>query len=407
MEMQPNPAKVRNPWLVVAVLAAGMFSAFVNLSVLSPLLPSIADEFGVSESTAGQLTTAGALVFMMTALVAAPLLPRIGPVRWLRGSALLFGTGIVVAALAPSFGTLAIGRMLSATAVLMPASLLIASSLFHDDHRRNQAFGIIISATTIALMAGLPVVTVLEDAAGWRWAISSLLIPIALFFAGTWLLPATRPARADEPFKSGALSVYRQVLEHDKTRWLLITQVLFALLYVGWLTYYGAYAEEELGADAGTISLLFLAAGIAELLFNNVTPYLLRRMTSFQLFATGSIAFAAALLSTGLLVTNTAGAFVAIVLISGAASVNFMVLSILLIDSQRELRGPVMSLNSAAIGIGAALGAAIAGASLAVLDDYEAVYRLLGVIPLLSLVTLAVAIARGPQLEVQGSEVSA
>ncbi|MDP9369540.1 MAG: hypothetical protein M3Q03_14895, partial [Chloroflexota bacterium] len=65
---------------------------------------------------------------------------------------------------------------------------------------------------------------------------------------------------------------------------------------------------------------------------------------------------------------------------SAMGALLFICVNVALLDSLPSDRGAVMSLQSACLELGGALGVAATGAGLALLDDYEAVYRLLGLV---------------------------
>jgi predicted MFS family arabinose efflux permease len=90
----------------VAVLALGAFTGVANGALLSPLLTPIADEFGVSESAAGQLNTLTALAAMLFTLVAAPWMNRLPRRTWLRLQIPVVAFAALAAALAPAFAWL-------------------------------------------------------------------------------------------------------------------------------------------------------------------------------------------------------------------------------------------------------------------------------------------------------------
>jgi predicted MFS family arabinose efflux permease len=58
----------------------------------------------------------------------------------------------------------------------------------------------------------------------------------------------------------------------------------------------------------------------------------------------------------------------------------FVCLNIALLDSLPGEPGAVMSLQAACLELGGAIGVAVTGLALALLDDYEATYRLLGLL---------------------------
>ena len=281
------------------------------------------------------------------------------------------------------------GRVLAGLGggLLLATCMAAAGDLFRDPVRRNRAVGIIVSATTLAIVAGLPAVAQIEAVAGWRWAIAALLLPLALLFAGAGVLPSRRGAAP----AAGGRPGYLAVLRGPQTVWLLGTMVVYGIVYVGWLTYVGAYLERDFGAGAGTLTVLFLAAGAAELVANNLTPLLLRRVAARTVYTVTGAVWMLNLAATGVLYTTVWSLFVSIAITGACACVLYMALYVRVLDAAAETRGTLVSLLAASSGLGGALGALTGGGALALFGDYPAVYRLLGVVLLASVACFALA----------------
>lgn len=333
-------------WPMIAVLVAGAFATALNVTLLSPLLKDIAAEFDVSDSTTGQLATLTAACSGLTALLLA--------------ARVVAGIG----------GAIIFANCLAATADLFP-----------DPHQRNRVIGLLNTAATLGAVVGLPALTQIADAAGWRWAVATVLAPVALVLAGAGRLPGAAPT-ARGPLWQGWWSGYRRVLANRETTWLLALLVVLFVVWFGWLIYFGAFAETAFGVGAGALSVLFLVGGAAEIAAGNATPFLLRRRSPASITRVAVLLLAADLLLVGIAWANAWALAPFIVVASAASTTIFVCVSILLLDSFPPARGAVMSLQSAVLELGAAL---------ALLDDYEASYRLLGVVAPLALVCLALS----------------
>ena len=376
-------------WVGLAVLCLGAAVTLLNMAVLSPLLRPIGLAFGTSDATTGQLATLGSLVGVASSLAATPWMDRWNRRAWLRLEGSLVLVAIVVSVLAPSFGWLMVGRVLAAcgSAVLMANCMTGARELFHDPVWRNRAIGIIVSATTLAFVLGMPLVTQIEAHFGWRAAFGSIAVPVVLLLAGTLVLPES-PHRHDPPTRTHPLAAFRIVLGNDRTRALLVVLGLNLGLYAGWLVYFGAYTTEVFAASATVLSVLFLLAGATEMFANNLTPPLLRRFDPIAVLYAMLASVAVALLLTGIVITTIPAALLAaIVVLNGTASA-YIAANALLLDGDLSHPGAVMSVASASIGFGTALGPFVAGWALASTGSFEAAYRTLGLLAPVAMVAL-------------------
>jgi DHA1 family inner membrane transport protein len=383
------------------VLCLGAGVILLNMASLSPLLKAIGEEFGTSDAVTGQLSTVSALVIVVASLVATPWMDRWSRRTWLRLEGLLLLIGLLVSAAAPTFGWLIVGRIISAAgaAVIMANCLTGARELFHDATWRNRAIGLIISATTLAIILGLPIITQLGEHFGWRVALASIGLPVALLLAGTAFLP-TSPRQDVLPARPQHLEPFRAVLGNGRTRWLLVMMGLNLGIYTGWLVYFGAYATEVFAITAGTLSTLFFLSGLTEFAANNVTPPLLRRFDAIHVAAVALAIAGAALLLTGIVITTIPGALLAAVLVLNGTAAAYVAGTSLLLNGEVSHPGAAMALTSASTGIGNALGPFIAGWALATSGSFEMAYRVLGLFAPVAIVALWLATRRSQPLQV-------
>ena len=379
------PLAAIGPGLLLGILTLGAFTTALNVTLLSPLLTRIAAEFGASEARAGQLATLTAASSGVTALIAAPWMDRYSRGAWIRFECALLALGSVLSAVAPGFGWLFAGRVVAGVggAIIGANCLAAVADLYRDPARRNRGLGLINTGFTLGAVVGLPVLTQIADAAGWRWAIVAPAPLAVVVFAGSLALPRVASAPGG-PLWSGWAAGYGRVFRQGETVWLLAAMVALMAVWFSWLIYFGAYAETVFGVGAGTLSLLFLAGGAAQVAANNLTPPLLRRRPPRVVASLAAAIVGVNLLLVGVAYTEGWTLFPFIAIGSAAGSVMFVSINILLLDSIPAARGAVMSLQSAGLELGGAAGVAVTGLALAALNDYEAVYRLVGLfVPLI------------------------
>jgi MFS transporter, DHA1 family, inner membrane transport protein len=376
-------------WVGLFVLCLGAAVTLLNMAVLSPLLRAIGEEFGTSDATTGQLATLGSLVGVVSALVATPWMDRWSRRTWFRLQGSVVLVAIVASALAPSFGWLMAGRVLAScgSAVIMANCLTGARELFRDSVWRNRAIGIIVSATTFSFVLGMPVVTQLEARLGWRIAMASIAVPVVLLLIGTFVLPPS-PQQPQTTARPRPLASFRAVLGDGRTRCLLVVLGLNLGIYSGWLIYFGAYTIEVFAASATVLSLLFFLSGATELLANNLTPPLMRRFDAVTILYVMLASVAVALLLTGIAVTTIPAALLAAMVVLNSTASAYIAANALLLDGDVSHPGAVMSVASAFIGVGSALGPFVVGWGLATTGSFEAAYRTLGLLAPVAMLAL-------------------
>ena len=166
------------------------------------------------------------------------------------------------------------------------------------------------------------------------------------------------------------------------------------LVWFGWLIYFGAFAEVVYGVAGGALSLIFLAGGLGEIAGNNVAPLLLRAQPARTVVGWTGGVLAINLLLVGVAYASGWSLVPFIVITSATSAILFLCINILLLDSLPAARGTVMSLQSAGLELGGSLGVAVTGGLLALLNDYEAVYRTLGLLAPLVVICVVISTRR-------------
>nr|WP_274608192.1 MFS transporter [Bifidobacterium miconisargentati] len=121
----------------------GTLLAVLNMSVVTPALPSIMKDLGVDSTTVQWLSSGYSLVEAMVIPLAAFLMGRFSTRRLFIGCISLFAAGSLVAAFAPTFPLLMVGRVLQAlcTGAIMPMVTAVILLVFPKESR-GTAMGI-------------------------------------------------------------------------------------------------------------------------------------------------------------------------------------------------------------------------------------------------------------------------
>ncbi|MDQ1124334.1 MDR family MFS transporter [Microbacterium trichothecenolyticum] len=176
-----SPGKTATrPGAVIALLVIAAFVVILNETIMGVALPELMRELDIAASTAQWLTTA----FLLTMAVVIPttgfLIQRF-PLRALFFTAMgLFTLGTVIAAVAPGFGVLLIGRIVQATGTAIMIPLLFTTVLnVVPAHRRGRMMGLISIVISVAPAVGPTVSGLILSVFPWR-AMFIVMIPIAL-----------------------------------------------------------------------------------------------------------------------------------------------------------------------------------------------------------------------------------
>lgn len=197
--------------LALIALAIGGFGIGLTEFVIMGLLPDVADDFAVSETTAGYLISGYALSVAVGAILLTLALTRTPRKAALLYLMVLFILGNLISALAPTYGVMLAGRIVAALChgAFFGIGAVVAADLVPRE-RRAQAIALMFGGLTTANVLGVPLGTLLGQAAGWRstfWAIT--VIGAAAFIGISMLVPAHTARESAPTLISHELSAFR------------------------------------------------------------------------------------------------------------------------------------------------------------------------------------------------------
>ncbi len=295
--------------LALCVLAIG-----TGEYVVAGVLPAVAAGVDVGVPLAGQLVT----VYAATVVLAGPALTawtvRRPPKGLLLVMMAVFVVGTLGCALAGSFPVLVAARVVAALVhcTMFAVALVTATSLVPPE-RAARAIGAVAAGLTLATVLGVPLGTVVEAQAGWRWTFA---VVAGLGAAGALLAAATLPRRPAP--KPTALRAQLRVLARPALAGSFAITILgYAGVFTAF-TYLAPLVETEAGAGPGTVTAVVTAFGVGGVIGNAVAA----RTSDTRMRATllGALSLLAVTLLVLPLTLGSAGLLIATVGLFGAAS---------------------------------------------------------------------------------------
>ncbi|MDX3434213.1 MFS transporter [Streptomyces sp. ME01-18a] len=341
------------------MLAAFTFNTAENLPI--GLLELISESLRTSVPAVGLLVT-GYGVTVAVASVPLAHVTRNMPRRYvLSGLLAALVVSSVVASLAPSYWLLLVARLLTALAqalfwaVMGPAAVgLFASEV------RGRVVGALSVAGSLALVLGVPVGTWLGQWTDWPVPVGMLgVLGLVSLVTVAVLLPTSRPE--EEP------AAYGSSPDARRFKSVLAAGALSATGAFAGFTYIVKFLRDVSGFAPSTVSVLFVAFGVACLAGVSITGALLDR------FPHAAVISAVATQAVGMLGLYAAGtdpvaAVVCLVLMGGALGPVFMTTQNEMLYSAPGRTDIALAANSGAYNAGIAAGAALGGLVLSVGD---------------------------------------
>lgn len=372
-EQRPSDLPPRNgirEYLALFMLALGGFAIGCSEFGAMGLLPQIARSLlpeaysANSESATG---TAGAVValYALGVVVGAPtvgiIASRMAPKLLLLSLLAAMSLGTALTAVAPTFGLVLAARVVSGLphSVFCGVASVVASSLLGGNSRAKGA-AFVLGGLTIASVIGVPVITWLGQAAGWRisYVLIAALFAVALLGVSL-MLP--RESKAN-----GAAATQPEFSLRNRRFWIMMIvgatsgAAMFAVI-----TFAAPLATEYNPASAPFAPLALLAVGIGMTIGNYLGGWL-GDISVARAYSVTYIVGAAGLLTLLLAGRTDAGSLIGLSLVGAAVGGLSPAVQVTLMDSMSSNPTLAASFNSACLNSGSALGAYLAGTAIIV-----------------------------------------
>jgi predicted MFS family arabinose efflux permease len=255
----------------IIALGAASFMSSATIRVGDPLIPQIADDFGVGIAAAAIVSTAFALAYGVCQLIHGPLGDRFGKLRMIVLATALSGFGTASVAWADSLTAVGVLRFLSG----VTASAIIPLSMAHIGdvvpyEQRQETLARFLFGQILGSVFGQVVGGVLGEFLHWR---AIFLVLSALFFVAALVILVeyrsgrTPDRRSAVDLSPGALlRRYAGLLARPHVRLVLATVFLEAVLFYGAFSFFAAYLIDAFALDyarSGLVIAVFGAGGLA------------------------------------------------------------------------------------------------------------------------------------------------
>lgn len=355
----------RQRWTALVALALGGVAIGLTEFVAMGLLPDMArdllpDAWARSQADAvaqtGWVITAYALGVVAGAPLIAALSAKMPRKRLVLALLVLFTAGTVASALAPTFGLVLAARFVAALphgAYFGAAGLLAATLMGPGNEARG--FATVLGGLTLSNVAGVPLITLVGQHAGWR--------PAYLAIAGVFLfaLFAVLATVPEVPMVAGAsIGAELRALGRPQVWLVALTAAVGFAGFFAVDSYIAPVTTEVTGLSAGVVPWVLVAVGLGMTVGNALGGWFAdRNLRRATLTSFGSVIVA--LVIFGLIADTTVGLFVASFLV-GATSLSLgpaLQARLISVAPGAQLMGAAV--NQSAMNLSNSLGAALGG----------------------------------------------
>ena len=390
---EKTPTKAFLPTLVFCMFSAGPLAVLVGL-----FLYPMAVEFKVEVGIMGQINTFSSIVAVVFALIMGFLSARFRHKSLLTIGLLFFGISSVGCLLAPDFSWMLLAYSVSGLGVAMINPMTNALVGEHLPlKKRANAIAWTVGAGSLSYVISPIVFDIFAGYGGWRFSLLWFIIPLSflsLLLASVGIPSASRGHRIAMD-RGNYLSSFKETLSNRSALACLAGDALRAASF-GAILYYGAaFFMQRLEASRDATSIILLGAAliytIGALTGGRLVNLIGRKPLTVVTVFLASIFTISFVYSSNLWISLTLNFIAA--WFFGMATAAAISLSL---EQAPKYRGTMMSMDSAFVNLGYALGAAFGGLMLIWLD-YEGLGTALGLLGIIAAVIFH-AFARDPTI---------
>lgn len=286
--------------LVIALSIAG-FVVVACMRVSDPLLPLIAEDFGVSVGQAGSVVTAYAVAYGLFLLAYGPLGDRYGKLKVIAVTLTAASVCVTACAFADSLPMLATLRFL--TGVTSAATVPLAIAWIGDNvpfEHRQKSIARYMSGIIFGQMLGSALGGVLSDRFGWRaiflvFGAATALVALLVWSRVRGEVLALAPR---SPLRQAGQR-YVELLRNPRVADVLTSGLVEGFCVFGALAYVGALLHGRHGLSFTLVGLALLAYGVGGLVYAASAPAILRHLGQRGMIAFGGVIMAWSLVVIG------------------------------------------------------------------------------------------------------------
>ncbi|MGG1553338.1 MFS transporter [Paenibacillus ferrarius] len=362
-----------------------MFLIGTDTFLISPLLPTLQKEFGVSTDIAGWMIGAYTLGSAIFALIAGPLSDGWNRKTVMIGGLLGFAVSTMLCGFADSFWTMCVFRFLAGISAAFTAPQVWASiPAVMPPARIGKTMGLAFSGLAASQALGVPIGSWLAVA---RWSVPFWTIGgIALVMAFTvmYLLPDIKPA-AQPGGKGSILSRYLPLITSGRARSGFLAYLLLHLGSGTSFAFIGKWIADQFAYPVSQIGTVMMFLGLGTFAGSLISAAITQKIGRIPAWMSGMLLLSGLYIGGPHLpgITSVTAAYFIIFAILG---VLFPIAMEALTSLNASIRGTISSLANSTMNAANTLGAWIAGILYVQLGGYASIGIFSAICLILSLV---------------------
>jgi len=348
-------------WITTA-LALSAASTGPQIVALSLLMPEISGALNATVPQLGQLNTAFSIVAIIGSIVMGAITVRYPPKRLLIVGISTLLIGIVGASLSTGYTQMILFFVLYGAGTSLTLPIVSILLVLYPQQERTTALGRIYSGRSLTSILATPVIGFLAATYGWRIGYLGFGAPLILL--AIILVAAKIPEQPTSQGDIDIMSGFKKIAANRSALACIAGAALGLTFFNSLMVFNGTYMRNNLGLSLETASLAmsvtFIAVAVGQVFSGTLADRIGIKTTTWLSTLIGG----ASLLLYFSVELPVAFAILASAVGTGMAGTTMTTMATLALEQVPDSRGTMMSLNSAAMSMGAMLSTVIGGVAI-------------------------------------------
>lgn len=357
----PSMTQRDTKWITTA-LALSAASTGPQIVALSLLMPEISGALNATVPQLGQLNTAFSIVAIIGSIVMGAITVRYPPKRLLIVGISTLLIGIVGASLSTGYTQMILFFVLYGAGTSLTLPIVSILLVLYPQQERTTALGRIYSGRSLTSILATPVIGFLAATYGWRIGYLGFGAPLILL--AIILVAAKIPEQPTSQGDIDLMSGFKKIAANRSALACIAGAALGLTFFNSLMVFNGTYMRNNLGLSLETASLAmsvtFIAVAVGQVFSGTLADRIGIKTTTWLSTLIGG----ASLLLYFSVELPVAFAILASAVGTGMAGTTMTTMATLALEQVPDSRGTMMSLNSAAMSMGAMLSTVIGGVAI-------------------------------------------
>lgn len=276
---------------LLAILATSCFVSSMSMRIVDPVVPDIARDLGIDAASVAMLASFYAFPYALAQPVLGAFGDALGKARIIKIALGVLAVCLAASALAPTFGTLSLARLVGGAAAggIIPLAFAIVGDRFPMSERQL-ALSRVLTAIIAGQLTGSIGSGFIASFSGWRVATAAATsLALVAFVVTIWQLRPASEVQRRQPSLKEFLDGYRVVFANPRSIVCFSAVFVEGIVIFGLFPYVAVLLEERGAGGLREAGFVLAGFGFGGFIYTALVRLMLGRLGFYKLILAGGV----------------------------------------------------------------------------------------------------------------------